>query len=176
MDVENLTSDRVRTPNCPVRSESICPLRGSVHWYIRVYTPDHSISSFVRRTVQITVRGSSESSCQVQSTSRYTACKLQYLYPQKPSWSPPLKILRWQNLVRCSIDVRHKKKFTEKVKARHHVEYLGVNDRVILKWILWTIGCMDVEWIHLLRDRDQRLSVMKKLMNFPVPSKAAVFA
>jgi hypothetical protein len=50
--------------------------------------------------------------------------------------------------------------------ARDHVTRLGVDGRIILKWILDKQG---VEWFYLLRDRDQWRDVVKTAMNIRIP-------
>jgi hypothetical protein len=41
--------------------------------------------------------------------------------------------------------------WSENLKGRDHSEDLGVDGRIILKWI-W--GWRDVDWMHLAQDRD----------------------
>jgi hypothetical protein len=141
----SLTSDRLRTLIRPARSQSLCPLRypclphGSVHKHVSVYLPDHSICSFVRRTMQIIARGYSETSCQVQSTSEYTAYKLQDLQPHKSAWSPPLTKNDSDKIKYVAVtmwDMINMFIYTKMLKEWHRVEYLEVDGRVILKWIL----------------------------------------
>jgi hypothetical protein len=49
-------------------------------------------------------------------------------------------------------------------RARYieHLGDLGIYGRIILKWIL-KIGCEDMEWLHLIQERDQWRVPMKTL-------------
>jgi len=46
----------------------------------------------------------------------------------------------------------HSKFWSENLKGRDHSEDLGVDGRILLECIL---GKQDVQWIHLVLDRDQ---------------------
>jgi hypothetical protein len=39
----------------------------------------------------------------------------------------------------------------ESLKGRDHSEYVSIDERIILKWIL---GLQCVDWIHLAKDMD----------------------
>ena len=46
------------------------------------------------------------------------------------------------------------------------MEDLGVDRRIILKWILKKCGWEGVDWIHLAQDRGQIDSFLNTIMNF----------
>jgi hypothetical protein len=50
-----------------------------------------------------------------------------------------------------------------------HLEDLGVDGRITLKWIFkkWDGGCMD--WIELTQDRDRWRALVNAVMNLRVP-------
>jgi hypothetical protein len=50
----------------------------------------------------------------------------------------------------------------ENLKKRDHLEYIGVNVKIILKW-----GCMD--WIDMAQDRDRWRALVNAVMNRRVP-------
>ena len=54
------------------------------------------------------------------------------------------------------------------MRKRGNLEDLGVDGRIILKWIFrkWD-GSMD--WVYLARDRDRWRAVVNAAMNFRVP-------
>jgi hypothetical protein len=54
----------------------------------------------------------------------------------------------------------------ENFKRRDHPEDLGVDGKIILKWILREIGWEVVGWIHLSQDRAQ----WRTLLNSNEPS------
>jgi hypothetical protein len=43
----------------------------------------------------------------------------------------------------------------ESLKRRDHLEDLGVDEKIILEWILGKYGGKVWDWIHLAQDRDQ---------------------
>jgi hypothetical protein len=54
------------------------------------------------------------------------------------------------------------------LKEGDHLGDLGVNGRIILKWILktWDVG---MDWIELAQDRDRWRAVVIAVMNLRVP-------
>jgi hypothetical protein len=54
-------------------------------------------------------------------------------------------------------------------KGGYHSEDLGIDGRVIFKWILakWGLGIVDC--IHLAQDRDQRWALVYPVMDLRVP-------
>jgi hypothetical protein len=42
------------------------------------------------------------------------------------------------------------------------LEYIGLDEKIILEWIL---GWEGVDWMHLAQDRDQWLTVVNMVMN-----------
>jgi hypothetical protein len=41
------------------------------------------------------------------------------------------------------------------LKERDHVENRGVDDRIILKWVLKDVGWESLEWIDVAQDSDK---------------------
>jgi hypothetical protein len=56
------------------------------------------------------------------------------------------------------------------LKGRDHSEGLGVDDRIILEWILTEAEWEFVNWIYLAQDRDQWSNRVNTVMNLRVPS------
>jgi hypothetical protein len=54
------------------------------------------------------------------------------------------------------------------LKKRDHLEYPGVDGRIILRWIFrkWVEGGMN--WIDLAQDRDKWRALVKAVMKFRV--------
>jgi hypothetical protein len=52
----------------------------------------------------------------------------------------------------------------EQLKEREQLEGLGVNARIILKWII-SNGWKDVKWINLAEGREKWLAVVNAVMN-----------
>jgi len=52
---------------------------------------------------------------------------------------------------------------------RDHLGDLGIDGRIILRWIFrkWGVGCMD--WIELAQDRDRWRALVNAVMNLRVP-------
>jgi hypothetical protein len=60
------------------------------------------------------------------------------------------------------------------LKEGEHLEDLGVDRRIILKWILKKCdGGMD--WIELAQDTDRWRALVNVVMNLPVPQNAGNF-
>jgi hypothetical protein len=58
---------------------------------------------------------------------------------------------------------------SENLNGSHLQEDLGVDGRIILKWVLNKIsGCL---WIHVAQDRDRWLALVNTVMNIWVPLK-----
>jgi hypothetical protein len=46
-------------------------------------------------------------------------------------------------------DIRNASKFwTKNLKVSYYLGYIGINGRIIMKWILKNIGCEVVDWIQ----------------------------
>jgi hypothetical protein len=58
---------------------------------------------------------------------------------------------------------------SESLKVRDHLEDLGVDEKIILRWILEKRGGGDVDWIRLAQDRDQWRTAVNTVMNLQVP-------
>ena len=58
--------------------------------------------------------------------------------------------------------------FWLKVRKRENLEYVGVDKRVLLKWIFkkW-VGV--IIWVDLVQDRDRWRALVNAVMNFRVP-------
>ena len=54
------------------------------------------------------------------------------------------------------------------LKERDHLEDIGVDVRIILKWIFKN-QAGGVEWIDLAQDRDKWRALVKMVMDRPVP-------
>ena len=52
---------------------------------------------------------------------------------------------------------------------RSHLEDIGIDGRIILKWIFRNWDGEGVDWIDLAWDRNKWVAVVKALMNFQVP-------
>jgi len=63
---------------------------------------------------------------------------------------------------------RRKQGFGGKPEGRDHLEDLGVDGRIILRWKFrtWNGG---MDWIELAQDRDRRLALVNAVMNLWVP-------
>jgi len=61
----------------------------------------------------------------------------------------------------------HTRLWWENLTERNHLEDLGLDGMVILKWIFKN-GNGSMDWIDLAQDRDRRRSVMKVAMNLRV--------
>jgi hypothetical protein len=53
----------------------------------------------------------------------------------------------------------------ESLKGRDQSEDVGIDGRIILKWISWKLGFESVDWIHLSRDRDWWQALVNTVMN-----------
>jgi len=55
------------------------------------------------------------------------------------------------------------------LRKRDHLENLGVDGRIILRWIFrkWEVGGMD--WIDLVEDRDRWWALANAVMNLRIP-------
>jgi hypothetical protein len=55
------------------------------------------------------------------------------------------------------------------LKGGNNLEDVGVNTRIILKWILRGLDYENVVWIHLAQDTAQWRALVNTVMNFHVP-------
>jgi hypothetical protein len=60
------------------------------------------------------------------------------------------------------------------LRKRDHLADLGVDGRIILKWIFKN-GMGGVDWIDLAQERDSWWAVLKVVMNLRVPHNAGNF-
>jgi hypothetical protein len=67
----------------------------------------------------------------------------------------------------------HTKFCLESLKRRDHLEYIGIDGRTILSWILRKLV---MDWIHLAQDRDQWWAVVNTVMNLWVPYNVGNFS
>jgi hypothetical protein len=58
--------------------------------------------------------------------------------------------------------------FIGKPEGKKPLGILGVDGRIILKWILWKKG---LEWIHMGKDRDLWRAFVNMVMNLRVPRR-----
>jgi hypothetical protein len=52
---------------------------------------------------------------------------------------------------------------------RDHLEYPGVNGRIILRWIFKEVGCKGMDWIDLTQDRDRWRAFVNAVKILTVP-------
>jgi len=57
---------------------------------------------------------------------------------------------------------------SENPKGREHSEYLDVDGKIVLEWILKEIGCEGVDWIRLAQVRDQWWALLKTVVSIRV--------
>jgi hypothetical protein len=55
------------------------------------------------------------------------------------------------------------------LKGTDHLKDLGIDGRILLKWILGGIWLEGVDWIHLAQDRDWWWALVNTVMNIWVP-------
>ena len=55
-----------------------------------------------------------------------------------------------------------------KSERREYLQDLGVDGRIILKWIMRKLD-ENLKWINLAQDRDRWQAVVNALMNFRIP-------
>jgi hypothetical protein len=58
--------------------------------------------------------------------------------------------------------------------GKRPLEDLGVDGRIILKWILKEVGWEGVDWIDMAQDRDRWRAVVSAVMNPRVPYTAGI--
>jgi hypothetical protein len=63
----------------------------------------------------------------------------------------------------------HTKLYWVELKGRDHLGILGVDGRIILKWILIKTRCDYVDWINLVYARDKWGVPVSTVINFRVP-------
>jgi hypothetical protein len=51
----------------------------------------------------------------------------------------------------------------------YHLEYLGINNRIILKWTFQEVGWGGMDWIDLAQERDKWRALVNSVMNLRVP-------
>jgi hypothetical protein len=59
--------------------------------------------------------------------------------------------------------------WTGKPEGKRLIGHLGVDRRIILKWMLEKIGSNDVDWIHLAQERVHLHALLNTVMNLRVP-------
>jgi hypothetical protein len=64
--------------------------------------------------------------------------------------------------------------YAENSRNSDQLKYLGVGERIILKWILRRRGRKVVSWIHLTLDMGQE--TCENVMNFRVSYKTDIYA
>jgi hypothetical protein len=52
---------------------------------------------------------------------------------------------------------------------RDHLEHLGVDGWIILKWIFKKVGWVGTDWIDLAQDRDRWRALVNAVINLRVP-------
>jgi len=62
----------------------------------------------------------------------------------------------------------------ENLSERYHLKDLGIEGRVILKWLFkkWDVG---MDWIHLAQDRLRWRALVNVVMNVRVPENEGTF-
>jgi len=55
------------------------------------------------------------------------------------------------------------------LRVRDHLGDPGVNERIILRWILRKCDVRGMNWIELAQDRDRWRALVNAVMNFRVP-------
>jgi hypothetical protein len=55
------------------------------------------------------------------------------------------------------------------LRERDHLEDLGLDGRITLKWIFKKIGWRNLYWIDLAEDRDKWPTLVNAIMNLRVP-------
>jgi hypothetical protein len=55
--------------------------------------------------------------------------------------------------------------FVEKPKERDHLEDIGMNGSIILKWVLSEIGRKGMDCIHLVQQKDKLWATVKTVMD-----------
>jgi hypothetical protein len=66
--------------------------------------------------------------------------------------------------------------FGRKTLRRDYLEYLGIDGRIILKWILKKYDRRTVEWVDLAEDRDKRRTRVNMILKLRVLQIAGKFA
>jgi len=91
-----------------------------------------------------------------------------YLSPNT-FWMIKWRIMRWAgNVARVGKKIDAYKFLWRDLMERDYLEELGVDGRIIYRWILKTWeGVMD--WIELAQDRDRWRSLVNAVMNLRVP-------
>jgi hypothetical protein len=57
----------------------------------------------------------------------------------------------------------------EDLRERDHSEEIGVDGRIILRWVFRKVGCGSMDWIDLAQDRNRWRAVVNVVMNLRVP-------
>jgi hypothetical protein len=55
------------------------------------------------------------------------------------------------------------------LRERNHLEDLGVDGRIIIRWIFSKRGCGSIDWIDLAQYRNRWWALVKAVLNHWVP-------
>jgi hypothetical protein len=63
----------------------------------------------------------------------------------------------------------------ENLKRRDHLEELGLDGRIILKWMFREICCEGVDWMRMVQDRQKWRAVVNAVMEIRFTQKVGNF-